>query len=449
MRYDFVDIDFLGNFREGYDAQRERSAKSAAERAFKRGDAMGAATTLALYDTQASNAYRAWADRDATARQQREEAETRSTLAGALLRDDLDTAGGVAQRTGDVQTAAEIAKRRREAALTAENERLLGFRADLEGVSDQVSWDAVIEKYGSQPPPGFTALPTTWNDGVKRGVIGRTRNLMANRGLKWDELEAPKLTEVDLGDRVGLVNPSTGQIVQQYQKGAQPRIFAPSETRTGPTENQIFTRAGALRDDYRSEPTVKNFAEVDGVYRRSKAYMDRLAAGAQQAASVGDIGLVFALAKINDPTSVVRESEFAQVAKAGGYGQRIANLVSEAAGRGFDPATRAALWGEIQSSRGAAEETYRETQRRYATLAQRAGLDVLDVLPDYVERSAAQAGPTARSAPRPAAGGGFKPGDVLDELPDPSSVPVGARFRDPETGIAYITDGQGWIEVRR
>lgn len=136
-------------------------------------------------------------------------------------------------------------------------------------------------------------------------------------------------------------------------------------------------RADTLRDDYRSEPVVKNYVEIDGVYNRSKAYLDRAAKGT--GTPMGDIGLVFALAKINDPTSVVREQEFATVANAGGYGDRVKNLVSQAMGRGFDPKTRAALWAEIQSSYGAYRQTFGSLQDRYRATAQRNGLDPQDI----------------------------------------------------------------------
>lgn len=76
---------------------------------------------------------------------------------------------------------------------------------------------------------------------------------------------------------------------------------------------------------------LKDYEEVRRSYQKIE---NALKTGA------GDIAVVYAFAKLNDPTSVVRESEFATVAKSGSLGQRIKNLVEQAQSGTMNPELR-------------------------------------------------------------------------------------------------------------
>jgi hypothetical protein len=85
--------------------------------------------------------------------------------------------------------------------------------------------------------------------------------------------------------------------------------------------------------DLRSEVKEK-LKDYDAVRSSYQKIENALKTGA------GDIAVVYAFAKLNDPTSVVRESEFATVAKSGSLGQRIKNLVEQAQSGTMNPELR-------------------------------------------------------------------------------------------------------------
>lgn len=73
-----------------------------------------------------------------------------------------------------------------------------------------------------------------------------------------------------------------------------------------------------LRSDIRQEPTFKIYQDVRNGYQNVQI-------GAKRNSSEGDLALIYGLAKILDPGSVVRESEFATVAAAQGKLQQLLN----------------------------------------------------------------------------------------------------------------------------
>jgi hypothetical protein len=88
-----------------------------------------------------------------------------------------------------------------------------------------------------------------------------------------------------------------------------------------------------LEADLRNEVKDK-LKDYDAVRSSYQKIENALKTGA------GDIAVVYAFAKLNDPTSVVRESEFATVAKSGSLGQRIKNLVEQAQSGKMNPELR-------------------------------------------------------------------------------------------------------------
>lgn len=74
----------------------------------------------------------------------------------------------------------------------------------------------------------------------------------------------------------------------------------------------------------------KEYTTAAKGYNETRTFFSQLLGAAQQKSSAGDTALITLFRKVLDPTSVVRESEFAQTAEGGGILQRV-----EAAGAGL------------------------------------------------------------------------------------------------------------------
>lgn len=96
----------------------------------------------------------------------------------------------------------------------------------------------------------------------------------------------------------------------------QPLVSGP------PDDKEAFNREKDLSAQYVSTDPVKTYQTIRNGYEkiRSSAALD---------SGPGDISTIFAYMKMLDPTSVVREGEFATAENAGGVGGQIANLYNK------------------------------------------------------------------------------------------------------------------------
>lgn len=91
---------------------------------------------------------------------------------------------------------------------------------------------------------------------------------------------------------------------------------------SGVSGEKTFTKEKQLRGEF--DKVAKNFDEaLLGFEKVQKAAMAETATGAT------DIALIFGYMKVIDPTSVVREGEFATAEEAGGVGAKVRNLYNK------------------------------------------------------------------------------------------------------------------------
>lgn len=167
----------------------------------------------------------------------------------------------------------------------------------------------------------------------------------------------------------------------------------------GVSGSQEFSRANSLRDEYNQQTAT--YRTVADIAARSEEYMRRVGANPRGASGQADVGLVYALAKIYDPNSVVREGEFATMARQGGYGQQMQSWVTQALGGGFSTTIRNQIMTEIRNGLRAQETQRNQTRDRYQGLAQRANIDPALVIDDYSAGGAAPSAPGATTPQRP------------------------------------------------
>jgi len=124
-----------------------------------------------------------------------------------------------------------------------------------------------------------------------------------------------------------------------------------------------------LRREFNARPEVKEFREVDNSFRTIRNFV-------QQPSAAGDISLIFAFMKVLDPTSTVREGEFATASNAGGVPDSIRNMANRAMnGQRLQPNQRQDFLRQAEAIRGSREQRYNQVLGEYRFEAEQQGFD--------------------------------------------------------------------------
>lgn len=172
----------------------------------------------------------------------------------------------------------------------------------------------------------------------------------------------------ELGGQPQGVSPQAGRAaVDLTRYGTKKEQATVSE---GGVSSEQFQAEEKIRDDFNQLPEVKSYKLVLPVIQ--SAY-DTL--GRDNRAS--DINLIYALGKIMDPTSVVREGEMVLVQNAASPANQLKGYIDYLTGGGkFTPELRQQLITELQSRTDALQSQYQQTYQRYGDIAKSYGLDV-------------------------------------------------------------------------
>jgi hypothetical protein len=146
---------------------------------------------------------------------------------------------------------------------------------------------------------------------------------------------------------------------------------------TAPTEDKSFDRESDFRKEFNALPQVKDFAT-------RSAGLGTVLASATDPSPAGDISLIFAFMKMLDPTSVVREGEFATAQSAGSIPESIWAKYNQALeGTRLAPTVRDDFVDRAQRIYNRASEDFGKTYKRYEAIATRSGLNPNSALIDY------------------------------------------------------------------
>jgi len=105
--------------------------------------------------------------------------------------------------------------------------------------------------------------------------------------------------------------------------------LAPGETRYGSGGQVIAQGAPDTKDQFNNEKDLAaQYGQQDPVktYQGVRNNYERIRSSATANSGPGDISMIFAYMKMLDPTSVVREGEFATAENAGGVGAYVSNI---------------------------------------------------------------------------------------------------------------------------
>lgn len=139
--------------------------------------------------------------------------------------------------------------------------------------------------------------------------------------------------------------------------------------------DRTFKQAGDLRDDFVRQSTD---------FIKSRDAFARVGASAEDPSAAGDLALIFNYMKVLDPASVVRESEFAQAASTGAFGERIEAAVGRvAAGTRLSGKIRADFVDRATRLFARQAELHDGLRSEFSRLATRFNLTPEDVLVDF------------------------------------------------------------------
>lgn len=152
---------------------------------------------------------------------------------------------------------------------------------------------------------------------------------------------------------------------------------AQQDAQTGNME-ALAKRADSIRKEFNSLPEVENFKAVIPAQQSA-------AEAVQRDTTAADLNLIYATAKIFDPTSVVREGEYATVDASQNPTARMQGMLNYLQGGGkLTMEHRQALLREVNSRAEAAKRSYDAALQSYTPIVTRAGInpqDVFQVLP--------------------------------------------------------------------
>lgn len=139
-------------------------------------------------------------------------------------------------------------------------------------------------------------------------------------------------------------------------------------------EGREFTQEGKLRAEY--EKAAKPFVDLRINYQK-------ILASSQDNTGASDIAMVYSFMKMLDPTSVVREGEFATAENAGGVPTQIMTMYNRAlTGERLAPEIRQQFLQQAGRQYEQQIQTYEQIRKQYAELATQYGVNPERVTPD-------------------------------------------------------------------
>lgn len=180
----------------------------------------------------------------------------------------------------------------------------------------------------------------------------------------WEQVSAPEAAGfTDLGG--GFFRDPSGGVFQQNRQGQLVR-------RTGTAGGDVSAQRMA-RNDFEGLQPVRDF-------RDTQAAFDSIRTAANDDSGASDMAMVFALNKLLDPGSVVREGEYDRSLDQGGVSARLQGYMTKLQnGEFLTPAVRAQLVNTAQSLYEVRRDQYNNLANRYQDLAREDGLNPIAV----------------------------------------------------------------------
>jgi len=219
---------------------------------------------------------------------------------------------------------------------------------------------------------------------------------------------------------------------EQYQNEDANRKAKASGSGNSMSQYQVMSRMDRINNQYDNEPIVRNFNTVAEGYNKMLSIPENSTSGSEQQS------LIYALSKINDPTSAVRETEY-DTAKRYAMGEL--GMTAQDAERVLTGGTAFLTSQAIKRIKEAGKKIYQsqkglyeEKTKQYQEQMQAAASGQAPSLRDYST--------TVKATSNAEGNNGSGGGDGYNGLP--SYAPSGTVATDND-GYTYKSDGSSWI----
>jgi hypothetical protein len=149
---------------------------------------------------------------------------------------------------------------------------------------------------------------------------------------------------------------------------------------------KTFENEDKLRADYTNNPVVRSANEMQTAF-------GMIEAAYQRPSAANDLAMATKYMKILDPTSVVRESEFALAVNATGLLDKVQNYAAQITeGKKLNPAQRKDFYDSAKAINDAFQKQRAEVDRQYSEMTEGYGLNPKNVIPSLRRRASDKGG---------------------------------------------------------
>lgn len=242
----------------------------------------------------------------------------------------------------------------------------------------KAQYDALVPELGPQKAMLAVLNPEVWKTlhGQKSeyGVIGKDE--FGNEQYGWRDSKDKSITPYK-PQPAASAQPSA---IPMPPPGVDPKIWRDEQSKRVVSDKMPadVKTTSALRNEVQGLPSYKNVAQAAPVY---KSMLE--AAGRDTRAA--DVNLIYGMAKIMDPGSVVRESEMTVATAIATLPQQLrATVESQLTNTGrLTPDVRAAIMQEAHGRMLAYQGMFDQDAGMYRGIAQRGRMNEADVLPSF------------------------------------------------------------------
>jgi hypothetical protein len=219
----------------------------------------------------------------------------------------------------------------------------------------------------------ISGLPRVWAEGTGPGALQWLIDQNKTGKEKLEE-EGAKLKNSETTANIRAINALTEQRRQSALTEKTQQLKNLRDTSQASAEKTSNLR--------------KELNQQLGTFRDVRNAYDNIVVSAQNPSPAGDMSLIFAYMKMLDPSSTVREGEYAAVENARGVPEGIRNLYNNIIeGKLLTQKQRGDFTNRANSLYKVAEKNAQKTIKQYEGIATRAGLNPQDVLIDFASEN--------------------------------------------------------------